>query len=101
MLIGEPTNSGRIIFRHIHPAGPRRTLETMNATPSTIGRADRYFVSEEQEHAVKFFIKSFDYEFPDRRPEELEAACEQAFHELGGVERRERLEARARELLLA
>ncbi|MEN3943208.1 hypothetical protein WJU23_18055 [Prosthecobacter sp. SYSU 5D2] len=73
----------------------------MNANLPTNGSVERSFFSPEQEHSVKFFIKSFDYEFPNRRPEELEAACEQAFHELGGVERRDRLEARAREILLA
>lgn len=83
------------------PAILAEPIEIMNANLFTQGSADRYFISPEQEHAVKFYIKSFDYEFPNRRPEELEAACQQAYLELGGVERREKLEARAREILLA
>jgi hypothetical protein len=72
----------------------------MNANLPNNGSAMQSVFISEQEHSVKFFIKSFDYEFPNRRPEELEAACSQAFNELGGVERRERLEARAREIIL-
>lgn len=71
----------------------------MSDDPHLQGVADRRTVAGGQEHAVKFFVKSFDYEFPDRPPQELEAACQQAFDELGKTQGREKLEARAREIL--
>ncbi|TDU71368.1 hypothetical protein EI77_02492 [Prosthecobacter fusiformis] len=67
----------------------------------TIGAEDPGLSTPEQEHRVAFYIKSFDYEFPDRQPWELEAACLQAYEELCDDRCREKLEARAREILLA
>ena len=71
----------------------------MSDNPNIQGVAGRRTVAKGQEHEVKYFVKSFDYEFPDRPPQELEAACQQAFDELGGAQGREKLEARAREIL--
>lgn len=72
---------------------------TMSDNPNIKSAADRRMVASGQEHEVRYFVKSFDHEFPDRRPEELEAACQQAFDELGTSCGREKLEARAREIL--
>lgn len=71
----------------------------MSDDPSIATAGDRKTVANGQEYEVRYFVKSFDHEFPDRRPEELEAACQQAFEELGNSRGREYLEARAREIL--
>lgn len=59
------------------------------------------FNDREQEHAVRYYVKNFDQEFPDRAPQELEKACQQAYNEIGQAGGRNQLEARAREILSA
>lgn len=73
----------------------------MNAELPTTRAAESTEPTHLQEHRVSFYIKSFDNEFPERPPQELEAACLQAYEEQGHVRCREKLEARAREILMA
>lgn len=73
----------------------------MNAETSITLSPDRQFFASHQEHEVKFYITSFDHEYPDRPVQELEAACQKALLELGRSGGRARLEARAREILQA
>lgn len=54
----------------------------------------------ELDYEVRYYIKSFEREFPDRNPRELEDACQQAFNEFGQTENCDTLEAKARELLM-
>lgn len=73
----------------------------MNPAQPAKAAHDRRFPSQLQEHAVQFYITSFDHDYPGRHPRELKAACQQALDELGLGHGRARLEARARSILLS
>ncbi len=76
-----------------------RSTLAMNAPTEQTTVGSQSFNDSEQEHAVRYYVKNFDQEFPDRPPQELEEACQKAYNEMGQSGDRNKLEARARQIL--